>query len=159
MIAFFVLSSLVFYSINAAPMLANPNDQKMNGQASYQTFNLFDLPVISKRPTQKAADVPLVTSHQVKADLAVVASAEADDKDLSPFEGYGEAKPSDMFVIDAPKDAQESKDAEFKPIGVAPKLTGGFISNEPKTFTDKSGSAIINPTAYFLEGADLDKVN
>lgn len=158
MIALFVSLSLVFYAINAAPLLANNNDHKLNGQSSYQTFNLFDLPVVAKRPVAKAADAPIVTNHQVKADLAVVSSAEADPE---PFTGYGEARPSDMFVINAPENVQEeaTKDSEPKSIGVAPKLTGHIVRPEEKAFTDKSGAAIVNPTAYFLEGADLDKVN
>jgi hypothetical protein len=149
MIAFLAVLSLIAYMANAAPLVSSNADQKMlNGQSSYQAFSFFDLPVIAKLP-QNMGDEP--SKHQVRADLAVVESAEADNIGPDPYEG---TKPSDVFVVNGPT----NKDSDSKPIGVVPKLTGTILGSEPKVFTDKSGAAITNPTAYFLEGADLEKV-
>lgn len=159
MLAVLGLLSLAFYLSNAAPLLINNNDQKLvNGQTSYQSFSLFDLPIVAKRPPP-LKDAPIVANHQVKADLAVVSSAEVNPSEPEPFTGYGEAvdpAPSDMFIINAPSNTQDSA---AKPIGVVPKLTGHIMSPQQAMPTDKNGAAIVNPTAYFLEGANLDKVN
>ncbi|KAI6190111.1 hypothetical protein M3Y97_00081600 [Aphelenchoides bicaudatus] len=162
MIALFGLMSLAFYLSNALPLplLTGNSDQKLtNGQSAFKEFNLFELPIVSKRPALK--DAPIASNHQVKADLAVVSSAEIDT--TGPFNGYGEAVESptsaDMFVINTPSGAQESKDSiNNQPIGVVPKLTGHIVSPQRQFPMDKSGAAIVNPTAYFLEGANLDKV-
>lgn len=151
MIALFTLLSFVFYMASAAPLLSGNNDQKMlNGQSSYQSFSFLDLPVIAKLP--KDLNDAVVSEHQVKADLAVVESDEADNTGPEQIDGYGDSKPLDMSV------ETENKDSSPKPIGVVPKLTGTIIGAEPKVFTDKTGAAITNPTAYFLEGVDLEKV-
>lgn len=154
-----------FYLASGAPLLNVNNDQKlMNGQAFYKSFNLFDLPLVGNRQPPKMEDVSSVSNHQVNADLAVVSSAEADPSGPEPFTGYGEAVETprtDMFLINAPGDGQEQhRETEFKPIGVVPKLTGKILAplQKHQLPADKNEAAVINPTAYFLEGADLDKV-
>jgi len=157
MFTVFGFLTLVFYLVNAAPLLTNNHDHKLlNEQSSYQTFNLYELPIVAKRPPLKGA--PTMTNHQVRADLSVVSSAEANPSDPDPFTGYGEASETastDMFVINPPANAQEP---DSKPIGVAPKLNGRILAPPQGPPTDKNGAAVINPTAYFLEGADLDKI-
>jgi len=158
--------SIFFYFTNAAPLLASHNDQKMiDGQSSFQPFNLFDLPVVANKHL-KVEGVPMLGNHPVRANLAVVASAEAENAETSPFAGYGEAiateaeipKTSDAFIIRTP-DMVQGEQKEEEQIGVVPKFTGRFLNTEqPKTLTDKSGASIVNPSAYFLQGADLDKV-
>ncbi|KAI6213353.1 hypothetical protein M3Y94_00140400 [Aphelenchoides besseyi] len=144
---------LFLLSTNAAPSIPNADSTKLlNGHAAYRSFNLYDLPVVS--------------NHAVKTDLAIVSSAEID---VGQLDGYGgpkatEAeipKTSDMFVVNAPENSKEqaTDSTDFKPIGVVPKFTGSFRTNlNQQTATSQNGRPIINPAAYFLEGADLSKV-
>ncbi|CAD5223420.1 unnamed protein product [Bursaphelenchus okinawaensis] len=165
---FFALTALAC----AMPSLPQPQDSK----PAYQIISFFNLPIVRAQsaPTASAQDA-ITNSEEIdfrpRAQGAVTASDEADD-DLSALSGYGEPmateaeipKSSDAFLIASPPQVQFNvQPSEYKApgqIGVAPTFTGGFrtpLSETVKQFDGEKG-AITNPAAFFMEGADLDKV-
>ncbi|CAD5232285.1 unnamed protein product [Bursaphelenchus xylophilus] len=134
---------------NAIPSLPQPD----NSKPAYRPLSFYNMPLI-------------------RAQGAVIASAEAENDDVSAFAGYGEPiateaeipKTADAFLIASPPQVQLNvQPSEYKApaqIGVAPKFTGGFrtpLSESVRQFGGGKG-AITNPAAFFMEGADLEKV-